>query len=108
MMGNAGVGKPSRNRPLKSAVDLLVDVALVVLCPLAIVWDGVLTRTMIDLHMNDFGKFYYSALAYRAGRDMYAPTAATDIGYGTTLGMQFLNMNPPHFQLLMLPLALLQ
>ena len=65
-----------------------------------------LVRTMAtELHMNDFGKFYYSARAFLDGRDMYAPSPATELP--RLKGLQFLNMNPPHFHLLVLPLALL-
>ncbi len=61
---------------------------------------------MIDqMHMNDFGKFYYSSRAFLDGRDMYAQSPATDLGFDRAPGLQLLNMNPPHFHLLVLPLA---
>ncbi|HEX7778859.1 MAG TPA: glycosyltransferase family 87 protein [Vicinamibacterales bacterium] len=59
------------------------------------------------LHMNDFGKFYYSAQLFLNGQDMYGPSPATGIPVGKNEIRQFLNMNPPHFHLLILPLALL-
>jgi hypothetical protein len=59
------------------------------------------------LHMNDFGKFYYSAQNFIAGKDMYGPSPATAIPVGPDDTRQFWNMNPPHFHLLVLPLALL-
>jgi len=57
------------------------------------------------LHMNDFGKFYYSAKAFLEGGPMYAPNPATAIPLAELGTRQFLNMNPPHFHLLILPLA---
>jgi hypothetical protein len=60
---------------------------------------------LTDLNLNDFGKFYYSSREYLAGRDMYGPTPATSIPLPDGTTRQFLNMNPPHFQLLMIPLA---
>ena len=36
------------------------------------------------LHMNDFGKFYYSAQFFLQGQDMYAPSPATEIPVGRT------------------------
>ena len=58
-----------------------------------------------DLHMNDFGKFYYSARAFLEGADMYGPTVATAVPFGPTGTREFWNMNPPHFHLAILPLA---
>jgi hypothetical protein len=69
---------------------------------------GVFWRVMAgELHMNDFGKFYYSARAYLEGRDMYGPTPATAIPVGEGQTKEFWNLNPPHFHLMILPLAVL-
>ena len=38
---------------------------------------------------------------------MYAPSPATNIGIGSAADLQFLNMNPPHFHLVVLPFALM-
>src|SRR5262245_54885499 len=59
------------------------------------------------LHMNDFGKFYYSTRLFLDGQDMYGPSPATEIPVSETESRQFLNMNPPHFHLLILPFAIL-
>ena len=59
-----------------------------------------------ELHMNDFGKFYYSSTAFLNGADMYGPNPATAIPVGAEI-RQFWNMNPPHFHVLILPFALL-
>jgi hypothetical protein len=87
--------------------NVLVGVALGALCLAAFVLDALLLRKMMELHMNDFGKFYYSARAFLAGTDMYAPSPATDVGIGAAAHLQFLNMNPPHFHLIVLPFAML-
>jgi alpha-1,2-mannosyltransferase len=55
--------------------------------------------------MNDFGKFYYSAQAFLDHRDMYAPSPATDLQFAEAPELRLLNMNPPHFHLIVLPLA---
>lgn len=53
-------------------------------------------------HGNDFGKFYFATQAWWAGGSTYAPNIATRMLVRGTW-MQFLNMNPPHFHLLLLP-----
>jgi hypothetical protein len=59
------------------------------------------------LHMNDFGKFYYAARLFLDGRNMYEPSPATFIPVGPKAVHVFLNLNPPHFPLLVLPLSVL-
>src|SRR5262245_52955961 len=74
----------------------------------AFVLDVTLMNAMTNLlNMNDFGKFYYSAQAFLAGTNMYAPNPATNPRFVEAPDVQFLNMNPPHFHLLVLPLAML-
>ena len=81
---------------------------VVVLCAVCLLFYIQLTVYMVQrLHMNDFGKFYYSARLFLDGQDMYGPSPATEIPVGETETRQFLNMNPPHFHLLILPFALL-
>src|SRR5947209_3735552 len=79
--------------------------ALVALCTAAFVLDALLLRKMMELHMNDFGKFYYSARAFLDGADMYAPSPATNLRFENAPDIQYLNLNPPHFHLLVLPFA---
>ena len=89
--------------------DALVVIALVVICAAAFVLDTLLMRAMTErLQMNDFGKFYYSTRAFLDGRDMYAPSPATNLRFENTPDLQYLNMNPPHFHLLVLPLSTLE
>jgi alpha-1,2-mannosyltransferase len=85
----------------------IVVVMLGALCVVAFGLDALLLRKMMELHMNDFGKFYYSARAFLDGADMYAPSPATNVGIGAAAPLQFLNMNPPHFHLIVLPFAAL-
>jgi len=85
------------------AVPLIV--ALGLLCGVAFLLDVLLLRKMLELHMNDFGKFYYSARAFLDGGDMYAPSPATNIGTRGAVDLQYLNLNPPHFHLIVLPFA---
>ena len=83
--------------------------ALFILCAAAFYWDTTLVSVMTDrLHGNDFGKFYYSTRAFLDGGDMYAPSLATDLKLDKAPELQFLDMNPPHFHLIVLPLARLE
>ena len=71
-----------------------------------VIWNAIHVYLMAaNLHMNDFGKFYYSVVAFMQGQDMYGPNPATLIPVSATYSQQFWNMNPPHFHLLLLPLA---
>ena len=74
---------------------------------LLLVYNYVLLRTAASFSWNDFGKFYYATLNWRSGLSMYAPTVATSLPVSTGLRLQFLDMNPPHFHLLLLPLVTL-
>ena len=83
-------------------------VALFAIAVGAFVLDVGLLSAMTDrLQMNDFGKFYYSARAFLDGTDMYASNPATTPKFAEAPDLQFLNMNPPHFHLLVLPFAAL-
>jgi alpha-1,2-mannosyltransferase len=75
---------------------------------LLIAWNLFLAYVMIDkLHMNDFGKFYYSIVAYIDGHKMYGPNPATLMEVIPGTDLQYWNLNPPHFHLFLLPLGLL-
>lgn len=82
-----------------------IAVAVLILLLLWLLYHAAIVRVMMGkLHLNDFGKFYYSAQYFLAGQDMYAPSPATTLPAGDTTH-DFLNMNPPHFHLLILPLT---
>src|SRR5262245_47595150 len=86
-------------------VRVLVAAAAVFVVLLYVTAYVVFARFMFQtLHMNDFGKFYYSAQAFLNGGDMYAPSPATAIPVIDEV-REFANMNPPHFHLLVLPFA---
>jgi hypothetical protein len=74
-------------------------------------WNVALVLVMErGLVRSDFGKLHASAQAYLAGRDMYDLGPATLSPVRGMTGeilhyIQFLNLNPPHFHLILLPLA---
>src|SRR5262249_19629221 len=104
-MSHAYVSTKSAAAPI---LETARAITLSVLCVAAFVWDSVLLRVMVSLHMNDFGRFYYSARAFLDGKNMYPPRPATPWGGGFIAGAHhLLNLNPPHFHLLLLPLAIL-
>lgn len=89
------------------AAQASILVAAAALCVVALTLDALLMRAMIERYcMNDFGKFYYSSRAFFEGSDMYAPNPATSQP-GDPSGLEYLNLNPPHFHLVVLPFALL-
>jgi hypothetical protein len=85
---------------------VLIAAAVLIACAAWVSYYLILARAMVEqYHLNDFGKFYYSAQQFLAGEDMYAPNRATSMYVGPGLEHTFLNVNPPHFHLLLLPLA---
>ena len=75
---------------------------------LLIAWNLFLAYVMITtLHMNDFGKFYYSIVAYLNGQNMYGPNPATLMKMSPGHYMHLWNLNPPHFHVLLYPLGYL-
>jgi hypothetical protein len=91
------------------ALETVMVIGLGMLCLVAFLWDTMLVRFMVSLQMNDFGRFYYSARAFLSAQDMYAPSVATPLGAGVLPdSQQLLNLNPPHFHLVLLPLARLE
>jgi hypothetical protein len=96
-------GAPSAGSPaFRTLLDWLMPIAVAAL----LVWLGVVRYAPRDpTAQSDFRRFFYhSTTAYLAGEDMYtresSPTAA-DLATGSTLW----NLNPPHFHLLVLPVA---
>ncbi|HWK10211.1 MAG TPA: glycosyltransferase family 87 protein [Vicinamibacterales bacterium] len=68
---------------------------------------GLLARVLLFLKFNDFGKFYLSVQQFRHGVSLYAPNEATLIPLSKDVSREFLNLNPPHFHLIVLPFAFL-
>jgi hypothetical protein len=89
----------------------LVRVAFGVLAAAAIViwlvYYAATGRMMVNrMQMNDFGRFYYSAQLFLQGQDMYGASPATQAFVAPGVFHPFWNMNPPHFHLPLLPLAM--
>ena len=57
-----------------------------------------------SLHFNDFGKFYYGVVSWRAGGSLYALSPASYIG---DLPDALTNLNPPHAMLAVWPVSFL-
>jgi hypothetical protein len=70
-----------------------------------LLWNLFLAIDMINLNMNDFGKFYYSAIAFLKGRNMYDINPAMMIPVSALEYHIFTNLNPPHFTIIVLPFA---
>jgi hypothetical protein len=82
----------------------LTQIAFAVLTFCIGVLDSILYRQSLQLSGNDFGKFYYGTQAWLAGSSLYSPNPATHLRAGDGY-FEFLDMNPPHFHLLVLPLV---
>jgi hypothetical protein len=78
--------------------------------PVAVcVFQLVFLTAVVDLmvthrEMGDFGKFYYAARGFLEGRDLYQSTVAT---FAPASEVEYFDLNPPHFHLVILPLAAL-
>lgn len=105
MTGASGAGA---RPPLLSA---LGRTAVTLACLALLGWNVALVLVMErGIVRSDFGKLHASAQAYLAGRDMYDLGPATLSPVRGMTGevlhyIQFLNLNPPHFHLILLPLA---
>lgn len=88
--------------------EYLLQIGFTLACVVFILLNTLNVWIMIDrMEMNDFGKFFYSTIAFLEERDMYASSPATLIQVNPIYAQQFWNLNPPHFHLLLIPLALL-
>jgi hypothetical protein len=73
-----------------------------------LLWNAIFVSLAFrDASIVDFGKFHRSAVAFLEGKDMYGPEAARVAKAGPDTEALVPNMNPPHFQLLLIPLAYL-
>lgn len=73
-----------------------------------VLWDALLFLALaVGLPQNDFCRMYYSGVLYWQGEDMYGWNPATPAKLDAYEKIQLWNMNPPHFHLIVLPLALL-
>ena len=80
--------------------------ALCVLGFVLVLYNGVNLLLMIALTpKNDFGRTFFSAVAFVHGEEMYGrnPSIPWKLEDGSTIDLW--NLNPPHFHLLLLPLV---
>jgi hypothetical protein len=59
----------------------------------------------LGAHLNDLGKFFYGTRAWLDGGSLYAPNPATRMSVALGVEKELLNLNPPHFHLLLAPFA---
>jgi hypothetical protein len=72
----------------------------------ALFYDGLYLYILFNHteYKNDFGRMYYSALAFREGQDMYGLTPAIPIwDENHERSLELWNLGPPHLHLLFLP-----
>jgi Glycosyltransferase family 87 len=95
----------------RDSIEYLRAAITVVLAIAALLWLTLVywfsSSVLVALHYNDFGKFYYAVVQARQGQSLYAPNVATLIPLSKTVSRQFWDLNPPHFHLLVWPLAYL-
>jgi hypothetical protein len=95
------VRRPPRDR-------VLTYVVLAALLIVVVAWNGNKAREMVSLlDFGDFRIFHHAAESYLAGGGMYPMYRLTVVVGGGTATFERPNLNPPHFHLLLLPLALL-
>jgi hypothetical protein len=95
---------PSERLLVRCAQGLCLT-GLLVYC--AVVYPWLLHHVLLLLSYNDFGKFYYSLQQWQGAGTLYGPSPATAIAFEGGRIVQFWNMNPPHFHLLIWPLVYL-
>lgn len=73
-----------------------------------VAWNTFLVYALlIGLPHNDFCRMYYTARAFWQGEDMYGWNPATPVRLNDSVAIDLWNMNPPHFHLVLLPIAVL-
>ncbi len=96
----------TRKFKFNSLSNSLPFLGFLIIAVFLIVWNVLLAHIMIDhLHMNDFGKFYFSIKTFLENGTMYGPNRATLVNVTPLFAQQFWNLNPPHFHLLIMPLG---
>jgi hypothetical protein len=106
MVSNAVLTR--RLRPWRDLIRVMAVLAVALAGSWLAIYYILAARIMVTvLQMNDFGKFYYSTRLFLDGGDMYGMNPATLVPVTQERGHVFLNMNPPHVHLVVLPLALL-
>ena len=95
---------PNLSRPYglrRAGSGTAADIVAAVAMALLLAWNGLFIRVLIgNGQFGDFGKFYRSAMAWRAGGDMYWADAAHTVPHAWN---GHANLNPPHATVLVLP-----
>jgi hypothetical protein len=82
------------------------QIACGIVAAVALVYDTFLFGYGLERqHGNDFGRFYYAVASWRGGGSLYSQTVATALRLPGDRVWQLLDLNPPHFHLLVWPLA---
>ena len=85
----------------------ILFLCIVIFTFLLFYWNYTYLTAMKIQNYADFGKFYYSAKAFWDGKDMYGPSPSTLIQLSNGISIYCWNLSPPHFHVLLLPLAFL-
>jgi hypothetical protein len=94
-----------RRPPRDQALSYVVLTALLIV---VVAWNAHKAHDMVTrLDFGDFRIFHRAAESYLAGGSMYPLERHTVVAGGRTITYERPNLNPPHFHLLLLPLALL-
>src|SRR5262245_32081358 len=73
-----------------------------------VLWNAFLVYALVlGLPRNDFCRMYYSTRAYWQREDIYGWNPSTPARLGADLLIDLWNMNPPHFHVVLLPIAIL-
>ena len=94
-----------RRPPRDQALSYVVLTALLIV---VVAWNAHKAHDMVTLlDFGDFRIFHRAAESYLAGGSMYPLERHSVVAGGRTITYDRPNLNPPHFHLLLLPLALL-
>src|SRR5208282_3828124 len=86
----------------------LKRVVMLALLPSLLCWNLFLLGILfVSMPRNDFGRPFWSTLAFLRGGDMYAFNESAVYVFNETTVLPLWDLNPPHAHLLLLPLAVL-
>jgi Glycosyltransferase family 87 len=78
------------------------------LWPFLLSWNFLLLSALfMSMPRNDFGRPFWSTLAFVRGQDMYAFNESTGFMFNQDTRINLWNLSPPHAHLMVLPLAIL-
>jgi hypothetical protein len=98
----------TKNVPRAALGPTVATLGLACLAFVLVVWNALLVYVLLNgLPQNDFCRMYYTARAFWQGEDMYGWNPATPARLNDDVVIDLWNMNPPHFHLVLLPIAVL-